>query len=83
MKLVGERITLGRELERARVDAVAQAGRRRAVGKDVTLMGAAARADDLCPDRAVASARYRPLGGSDTGRVLSLGVPEFRWGALA
>src|SRR5690606_25955109 len=53
-ELVGQRPALGHELERHRVDAVAQAGRRRPVGKHVTLMAPAARAHDLGALHAVA-----------------------------
>ena len=43
-----------RELQRHRVDAVAQAGGRRAVGEDVALVAAAAGAEDLGAHHAVA-----------------------------
>jgi len=50
---VGQRAALRHELERDGVDAVAQAGRGRTVGEDVTLMAAAAGADGLGPGHAV------------------------------
>ena len=46
-ELVGQRLAIDGEFERARVDAIALAGRRRAVGEDVALVRAAAGADDL------------------------------------
>src|SRR6478672_9301992 len=53
-ELVGERFASRREGQADRVDAVTLAGRRRAVGEDVALVRAAAGADDLGPDHAVA-----------------------------
>ena len=44
----------GSEREADRIDAIALAGRRRAVGEDVALVRAAAGADDLGADHAVA-----------------------------
>src|SRR5512145_933129 len=53
-ELVGEQLALWRELQRHRVDAIALAARRRPVGEDVALVSAAAGADDLGADHAVA-----------------------------
>src|SRR3546814_19077134 len=50
---VGQGRTARDELERHRVDAVAQAGRRRAVGEDMALVAATARAGRLDADHAV------------------------------
>src|SRR5690349_9677804 len=53
-KLVGQRFAIGRKGKADRVDAVALAGRRRSVGKDVALVRPATRTDNLRPDHAVA-----------------------------
>ena len=54
-ELVGQRLARGREIEADRIDAIALAGRRRAVGEDMALVRAAAGADDLVADHAVAA----------------------------
>ena len=61
-QLVGQRLVGGGESQRHAVDAVTLAGRGRAVGEDVALVPAAARADDLVADHAVA-------GVADRGQV--------------
>ena len=53
-ELVGQPLTGGSEREAHRIDAIALSGRRRPIGEDMSLMRAAARADDLGPDHAVA-----------------------------
>src|SRR5215217_2377356 len=52
-QLVRQRLAARREVQTYRVDAVALARRRRAVGEDMALVRPAARADDLGPDRAI------------------------------
>src|SRR6476619_1969345 len=82
-ELVRERLVGRRERQADGVDAVALAGRRRSIGKDVALVRAAAGADYLCPDHAIAGVanifemigRERLGEAWPAGAALELGAP--------
>src|SRR5579864_1542819 len=79
---VGEGAAVLHELQRDRVDAIAQPGRRRAVGEDVALVAVAAGAAGLDPDHAVADIAHgdhvplveRRVEAGPAGAALELGV---------
>src|SRR5215213_3615835 len=75
-QLVGQRLAGRSEIEADRIDAVALAGERRPVGKDMALVPAAARADDLGAGHAVARVAdiFQMVGAERAGEARPAGA---------